>query len=88
MQLDSVIIFACISIFSLVLFVVSILSYSKYRNIKLLLISMVFLVFLSRSLLLSLSLFFTQVSSFIASPYIWLFDLLILLGLYITSLKR
>ena len=49
---------------------------------------MVFLLFLSRSLLLSLSLFFTQVSTFIATPYIWVFDFLILLVLYITSLKR
>jgi hypothetical protein len=88
MQLDSIVIFACISIFSLVLFLVSILSYYKYRKIKLLLISMVFLMFLSRSLLLSFSLFSAQVSAFIASPYIWLFDLLILLVLYITSLKR
>jgi len=88
METYSIVIFAAITVFSFVLFLVSLLSYWKYGKGKLLLIAAVFFVFLLRALLLSASLFSEDVSSFISSTHIWLFDLVILALLYITSLKR
>jgi hypothetical protein len=88
MDIVSIFIIACITIFSLALLVISLLSYWKYKNIKLLFISMVFLVFFTRSVLLTLGLFYEQVAAVTSSVYIWMFDLLILVVLYIISLKR
>ena len=88
MAMESILIFACMTIFSLILFIVSILSYWKYKKIKLLFIGVVFLIFLIRSVLLSLSLFYEQIEMITSSTYIWLFDLMLLVVLYITSLKR
>ena len=45
-------------------------------------------MFFTRSVLLSLGLFYPQVEPFISSVYIWVFDLAILAILYITSLKK
>lgn len=86
--MESIIIFACITIFALVLFIVSILSYWKYKNVKLFFIGVVFLFFLVRGILLSLSLLNEDILKIVSSTYIWLFDLVILAILYITSLKR
>ncbi len=86
--MEDIIIFSCLTIFSLVLFCVSILSYWRYKKIKLLFISMVFLVFLIRSVVLSLSLFYDIFASFSSSNYIWILDLIILVILYLTSMKR
>jgi len=88
MTIDGVILFASITIFSLVLFVISLLSYWKYGKLRRLFISIIFFMFFTRSVLLSLGLFYPQVEPFISSVYIWVFDLAILAILYITSLKK
>ncbi len=88
MDMESIVIFACMTIFSLVLLVVSLLSYWKYKKPKLLFISIVFFVFFIRSILLTLSLFYEQIEALTSSTYIWLFDLALLIVLYITSIKR
>ena len=87
-MIEGIILYACITIFSLVLSVVSLLSYRKYQTIKLLLISMMLLVFFVRGALLSLGLFVPLIAVFTSSIYIWVFDLIILAVLYITSLKK
>ena len=87
-MIEGVILYACITIFSLILLVVSLLSYRKYRSIKLLLISMMLLVFFARGVLLSLGLFVPSIAAFTSSIYIWVFDLVILTVLYVTSLKK
>jgi hypothetical protein len=79
---------AGITIFSLNLLIISLLSYKKFRNIKLLLMSLVFLLFFIRGLILSINVI-TGITVDLASiVYLWLFDLLILVFLYVTSLKR
>jgi hypothetical protein len=85
---EGVVLYASITIFSLVLLIVSTLSYWKYRKIKVLLISLMLLVFFTRGILLSLGLFYPQIEAFTSSVYIWVFDLLILAALYVTSLKK
>lgn len=88
MEIESIIIDACITIFALGLFIVSLLSYRKYKNGKLLFVSLVFLIFLVKGMLLSLSLFYSQFADIISNPYVGLFDLIILVLLFIATLKR
>jgi len=88
MEIVSIIIDASITIFALGLFIVSLLSYRKYKNGKLLFVSLVFLIFLVKGILLSLSLFYSQFADIISNPYVGLFDLIILVLLFIATLKR
>ena len=88
MEIQSIVISAAITIFALALLIISLLSYWKYKNKKLLLISLVFLFFLIRGALLSLSIFYPDLEAITSSMYIWIVDLVILILLYIASLKR
>ena len=88
MSMETIIISAIVTVLSLSLVAISLLSYRKYSNTKLLLIGVVFLFFFIRGVLFSLSLFYDHIETVISSPYIWLFDVIILVLLYITSLKR
>jgi hypothetical protein len=87
-DIESIVIFACMTIFSLVLLTASLLSYHRYKKPKLLFIGGVFLLFLVRSILLSMSIFYEPLQALTSSVYIWLFDVLLLIMLYLTSLKR
>ena len=88
MMIEGVILFASITIFSLVLFIISLLSYWKYGKLRRLFISIILFMFFTRSVLLSLGLFISQVEAFTSSIYIWVFDLAMLAVLYVTSLKK
>ena len=88
MEIEQILLGAGITIFSLNLLIVSLLSYRKFRTVKLLIVSGVFLLFFVRGIILSLSLFYTQMVQLDALIYIWFFDLIILILLYIMSLKR
>ena len=79
---------AGITIFSLNLLVISLLSFLKYRNLKLLLMTLVFLLFFIRGLILSMDVIAGKSVDPTSIIYLWVFDLLILVFLYITSLKR
>jgi len=88
MDLESIIIDACVTIFALGLLIVSLLSYRKYKNSKLIFVSLIFLVFFIKGIMLSLSLFNEQLTFMPRNPYIGLFDLVILVLLFIATLKR
>jgi len=88
MNVESIIIDACITIFALGLLIVSLLSYRKYKNTKLIFVSLVFLVFFLKGIMLSISLFYEQLSGFISNPYFRLLDLFVLILLFIATLKR
>ena len=88
MDIIYIIISAAITICALFLLITSILSYIKYKNVKLPFIILVFLFFLIRGLLLSLSLFYEPFEFFASSYYTWLIDLIILNLLYLAALKR
>lgn len=88
MEIEIILLGAGITIFSLNLLVVSFLSFWKYKSLKLLFMSVVFLLFFIKGVLLSLSLFYEQIEGLGSIVYIWLFDLIILILLYITSMKR
>ena len=88
MQIESIVISAFITIFSLGLLAVSLASYRKYKNLKLLFVSFVFIIFLIKGILHSLSLFYDDVEAINSSIYIALLDLIILILLFIATLKR
>ena len=86
-MIEQSIIYGFITIFSLGLFVVSFLSYRKTQNKKLLFVTGVFLLFLIKSVLLSSSLFLSQLQSVTTQPFLAIFDLFMLLLLFIATLK-
>jgi len=88
MEIQDIIISAFITIFSVGLLAVSLASYKKYKNMKLLFVSLVFLVFLIKGVLLSLGLFNEDIATILTSTYAGLFDLAILILLFIATLKR
>ncbi len=88
METVSVIIAACITVFALGLLFISLLSYHRSKNIKLLFISLVFMVLLIRGILLSVSLFNEQLKPLVTMPYAGLLDLTMLILLFIATLKR
>lgn len=88
MQIESIVINAFITIFSLGLLSVSLASYRKYRNVKLFFVSMVFLVFFIKAVLLSLILFYGLIEPFSTVLHNCFFDLIILVLLFIATLKR
>jgi len=87
-DITTIVIDACITIFSLGLLIVSLFSYRKYKNTKLLFVSLIFLVFFVKGILLSVGLFYKQISDIILNPYTELFDLVILVMLFMATLKR
>ena len=88
MQIELILLSAGITILSFNLLVVSLLSFKKYLNIKLLLVSIVFLLFFIRGLHLSIRIFYDEIFDINSIVFIWLFDLIMLIFLYITSIKR
>ena len=74
--------------FSIGLFVVSLLSYKKYKNLKLLFVSLAFFVFFIKGMLQSISLFYEEITILNSTIYTGFFDLIILILLFIATLKR
>ena len=91
MEIEGIVLGASITMLSLGLLIISVVSYRKHKNPKLLFISLVFIVLFIKGMLLSLGLFFpelTLINSFIYSTYSGLFDLIILIFLFIATFKR
>ena len=88
MEIQDIIISAFVTIFSLGLLIVSLASYKKHKNLKLLFVSIVFMVFLVKGILLSLGLFYQGLSLTNSLEYNGLFDLIILILLFMATLKR
>jgi hypothetical protein len=88
MQPLDLLVSASITVLSLGLLTLSLLSYFRNRNSKMLFVSLVFLVFLIKGIVVSLSLFFEDMNLFDSMMNIWFFDLVILVLLYVASLKR
>jgi hypothetical protein len=88
METVSIVLDAGITIFALGLLLVSLFSYRKYKNSKLLFVSFVFLIFFVKGIILSVNLFNSQSADIISSPYFGLFDLIIIVLLFVATLKR
>lgn len=85
---ESIIIYAFITIFSIGLFGVSVLSYNKSKNKKLIFVSTVFFLFFIKGIVLSLSLFYTDLEAYATIPILAIFDLIVLFLLFIATLKK
>jgi hypothetical protein len=70
------------------LLAVSLASYRKYKNLKLLFVSLVFLVLLTKGVLMSVGLFTEEFAALNSMPYTGLLDLIILILLFLATLKR
>jgi len=79
---------ASITVISLGMFIVSVLSYRKFKNMKLLFVSLAFFVFFLKGLIESLSLFTKEIAVIDSSVTLKLFDLCILMLLFVATLKR
>ena len=88
MQVEIITLYSCITIFALGLFIVAILSYREYKNTKLLFVAATFLVLLIKGLILSLGLYYLLFRQISSSEYIAAFDLVILVLLFLATLKR
>ena len=86
MGFENIIISACVTIFSLGLLIISLASYLKYKNLKLLFVSLVFLIFLIKGVLLTINVFFEELTWL--NSYFVIFDLVILIFLFIATIKR
>ena len=90
MQLIGILISAGVTIFSLGLLIISIASYKKFHNTKLLIISLIFIILLIKGILFSISVFYQNlvtIDLILYSIYSGLFDFSILVILYIATLK-
>lgn len=88
MEIALIIVYACITIFSFGLCIVSFLSFYKFKNLKLIFVCLAFLVFFIKGILQSLGLFVEEFAIIPASFYLGLLDLIILILLFLATLKR
>ena len=88
MELPELCIISCIIVISFGLLLLSLLAYRTNKSLKMLFISFVFLVFFTKVLLYNISLYITDINLFDSMINIWLFDLIILVLLYVASMKR
>lgn len=86
--IESAVIYGFLTIFSFGLWIISLLSYRKSKNKKILFVSIVFLLFLLKGVLLSLSIFLIDLQEFLSITFFAVFDLLILLLLFVAVLKK
>lgn len=76
------------TVFSIGLFIISLNSYRKAQKKKILFVSLVLLLFFIKNLLLSILLFTAQIENTITILALELFDLLILVFLFIAVLTK
>ena len=89
MNIEIIFLYAAITILSVVLFIVTLLSFRQYKNKKVLVVSFIFFFLFVRGIILSFSLFNDQLAAITTSGYVWSFDLIVLILLYAAySLKR
>jgi hypothetical protein len=88
MEILELFIVSCIAVISFSLLVLSLLAYTKSKSIKMLFISFVFLVFFTKIVWYNISLYVADINIFDSIVNIWIFDLVVLLLLYIASMKR
>jgi len=88
MDIPVIVLVSCSTVFSLGMFLVSLLSYRRYKNTKLLFVCLAFFVFFIKGLLQSVSLFSTELTILRPDFSAGLFDVVILLLLFFATLKR
>ena len=87
-MIETSIIYGFITVFSLGMIILSLLSYRRTRNFKILFVLVVFFLFFIKGILLSLSLFLTGVNDIISIPFLGILDLFMIILLFIATLKK
>ena len=88
MEPIEIIINGFVTIFSFGLLVVSVGSYLKFKQLKLLFVSIVFLIFFIQGMFLSIGMFDRGIASLTTGVFAGLFDLIILVILFLAIFKR
>jgi hypothetical protein len=88
MDLITILLTSVITVFSLGMFFVSLWSAKTYKNMKLGLVSVAFFVFFVKGVLQSLSLFYPELSQFQPTLSLVVIDLVIIVLLFVATLKR
>jgi len=88
MDVEILAISALVSVFSFGMFFMSLLSYRDFKSTKLIFVSIAFFVFFIKGIVQSTSLFYESISALHPSFIIGLFDFVILIFLYIATLKK
>ena len=86
--IEITVIFGFLTVFSIGLLTISLISYMKSKNQKILFVTGVFLIFSIKGVLLSLSIFITLPLIIISVPFLGIFDFIILSLLFIATLKK
>ncbi len=86
--LENTIIYGFLTVFSFGLWIISIFSYRKSRNKKIIFVNIVFLIFFIKGVLLSLSIFNSEIFDLISIQMLAIFDLIIICLLFISILKK
>jgi len=86
MEFISIILSASITVFSLGLFIISLVSYLKYKNKKLLFVSAAFFIFLLKGIVMSSNAFVEEFS--MSMILFGVLDLVVLIALFVATLKR
>jgi hypothetical protein len=87
-MIETSVIYGFITIFSFGMIILSFLSYGRTKNFKILFVSIVFFLFFIKGILLSLSLFITDINDIISIPFLGLLDLFMIILLFIATLKK
>ena len=88
MELSSIILSPFILVFSLGMLLTSLMSYHRSKNLKLLFVSLVFLLFFLRGIFLAAGSVFDEFNGWISLFSFGVLDLIILLLLFLATLKR
>ncbi|MBU0497533.1 MAG: hypothetical protein KKC68_07630 [Candidatus Thermoplasmatota archaeon] len=86
--IESSILFGFLTVFSCGLWIISIRSYKKSHNKKILFVSGVFSIFFIRGILLSLGLFYPEIEMLHSITLYAFFDLIMLVLLFIAVLRQ
>ncbi len=88
MEVETIFINACITMFSIGIVTLSLINYKKTKNTKILFVSFAFFLFFIKGMLLSIVLFYHELESITNNKYFGLFDALLVFLLFISTLKR
>jgi len=88
METINIFISACVTVLALCLMFLTLSSYKKYKNQKLLFVVIVFFIFFMQGLILSLNLFYANTIFSNSDIYLGVMDILVLILLFIAMIKR
>ena len=86
--MESIIISPFLIVFSLGMLITSIMSYHRSKNIKLIFVSLVFLIFLIKGIIIALTIAYQEFTVLTSLSYFGTLDVIILILLFIATLKR